>query len=62
MPEWLQTLVSINPVTYAVTAVRGLMHGTATSEQIGAALLACAVLFGIFAPLTMILYHNKDLH
>jgi len=60
MPSWLQTFVSINPVSHAVTAVRGLMHGTVTSGQIGSALLACAVLVAIFAPLTMYLFRNKN--
>ncbi len=62
MPSWLQVLVGINPISHAVTAVRGLMHGTVTSGQIGSALLACAVLIVIFAPLTMYLYRNKNTH
>jgi ABC-2 type transport system permease protein len=60
MPSWLQAVVNINPVTHAVTAVRGLMHGTVTSGQIGAVLLACAVLIVLFAPLTMYLFRNKN--
>jgi ABC-2 type transport system permease protein len=62
MPPWLQTFVGINPISHAVTAVRGLMHGTATSGDIGAALLASAILVVIFAPLTMYLYRNKNTH
>ena len=60
MPDLLQQLVSINPVTLIATAIRGLMHGTVTPEQIGYVLLSCAVLIGIFAPLTMYLYNNKN--
>jgi ABC-2 type transport system permease protein len=60
MPSWLQTFVNINPVSHAVTAARGLMHGTATADQIMWVLLACAILIGIFGPLTMRLYSNKN--
>jgi ABC-2 type transport system permease protein len=60
MPTWLQTFVNINPITHAVTAVRGLMHGTVTSGEIGTVLMSCAILIAIFAPLTMYLYRNKN--
>ncbi|KXK18951.1 MAG: ABC-2 type transporter [Chloroflexi bacterium OLB15] len=59
MPEWLQVVVNLNPITHVVTAVRGLMSGTATADQIGLVFLSCAVLIAIFAPLTMYLYSNK---
>jgi len=60
MPEFLQTFVSINPVSLIVTAVRGLMHGDVTSTEIGYVFLSCAILIAIFAPLTMYLYNNKN--
>lgn len=60
MPSWLQAFVNINPVTHAVTAVRGLMHGTVTPEQIVAVLVSSAVLIAIFGPITMYLYRNKN--
>lgn len=62
MPPWLQTFVNINPVSHAVTAVRGLVHGRATSGEIVAALVASVVLVAIFAPLTMYLFRNKNAH
>lgn len=62
MPSGLQAFVKVNPISLVVTAVRGLMHGTATSEQIVEALIGCAVLVVIFAPLTMYLYNNKNNH
>lgn len=62
MPSGLQAFVNINPITLVVNAVRGLMHGTATSQQISEALLASAILVAIFAPLTMYLYNNKNAH
>ena len=60
MPQWLQVVVGINPVSHATTAVRGLMHGTATSGDIVAAFIACAALIVIFAPLTMYFYNTKN--
>jgi ABC-2 type transport system permease protein len=59
MPAWLQAFVDVNPVSHLVTAVRGLIHGTATAGQVGWVLLASAALVGVFAPLTMHLYRNK---
>ena len=59
MPGWLEAVVRANPISHTSTAVRGLMAGTATAGQLGAVLLACAVLVGIFGPLTMYLYRNK---
>jgi ABC-2 type transport system permease protein len=59
MPPWLEALVGANPITHLATAVRGLMHGTATAGQIGWVLLASGALVTVFAPLTMHLYRNK---
>jgi ABC-2 type transport system permease protein len=60
MPQWLQAFVNINPITHAVTAVRGLMHGTVTPGEITTVLLSCVLLIGIFAPLTMYFFRNKN--
>lgn len=59
MPGWLEATVALNPITHLVTAVRGLMSGSAAAGQIIPVLIACAVLTAIFAPLTMQLYRNK---
>ena len=60
MPEFLQSLVSINPISLTATAVRGTMHGQVSITQIGVMLFSCAVLVAIFAPLTMFLYNRKS--
>ena len=60
MPPWLEVMVGANPITHLATAVRGLMHGTATTGQIGWVLLTSGVLVAVFAPLTMYLYRNKN--
>ncbi|WP_037671823.1 ABC transporter permease [Streptomyces griseus] len=59
MPGWLEAIVKVNPISVATTAARGLTHGNATGGQIAALLLLCAVITGIFAPLTMHLYRSK---
>jgi ABC-2 type transport system permease protein len=60
MPGWLQAFVSINPISHLVTAVRGLMHGTITADQIMLVLLISAGLVAIFGPLTMYVYRTKN--
>lgn len=62
MPSGLQAFVSVNPITLVTTAVRGLVHGTATTEDIMVSLLACALLIAIFSPITMYLFHNRGSH
>ena len=60
MPQFLQKFVNINPISLTATAVRGLIHGNVTAVQIAAMLLSSALLVVIFAPLTMVLYNNKN--
>jgi ABC-2 type transport system permease protein len=59
MPGWLEAVVNVSPISLLVTGVRGLMHGTATADQVAWVLLASAVLIVIFGPLTMYLYRGK---
>jgi ABC-2 type transport system permease protein len=60
MPDWLQTVVDVNPISHLVTAERGLMHGTATAGEVAWVLLASAALVAVFAPLTMYLYRKRQ--
>jgi ABC-2 type transport system permease protein len=59
MPGWLQAVVKVNPVTRVVIAVRDLMGGSVVAADIGWALLSCAVIVALFAPITMYLYNKK---
>lgn len=59
MPTWIGTIVDVNPISHLSTAVRGLLHGTVTSGQLGLVALSIGVLLAIFAPLTMHL-HNRN--
>ncbi|NKQ34682.1 MAG: ABC transporter permease [Chloroflexi bacterium] len=60
MPAFLQKLMRFSPVSLTATAVRGLIHGHVTTTQLGTMFLSCALLIVVFAPLTMILYNNKN--
>jgi ABC-2 type transport system permease protein len=59
MPWWLQAVVEVSPITLITAAVRGLMHGTASFDQLMWVFVSCAVLIAIFGPLTMRLYGSK---
>lgn len=59
MPSWLQAFIAVNPVAHAVTAVRGLMDGTAIATDIGLALLSPAIITALCAPVAMYLYARK---
>lgn len=59
MPGWLQSLVGINPVSFVVAAIRGVMDGTVTLAQIGLALLAPALITAACAPVAMYLYGRE---
>jgi len=60
MPNWMQTVIMFNPTTHIVTAARVLMHGTYSAWGITLALIVCAGLVCLFAPLTFALYGRKN--
>jgi len=60
MPSFLQTWVDLNPVSHLVTAVRGLMAGTATFSQVAWVLIASAAITAVAAPITMRLYRTRS--
>ncbi|HEX7770605.1 MAG TPA: ABC transporter permease, partial [Dokdonella sp.] len=59
MPGWMQTVVSLNPVTHLTSASRGLMHGQSVEADILWVLVAAALLTVVFAPLAMIMYRRE---
>ena len=59
MPGWLRVFVDVNPVSLMTTAMRGLMNGGVTWEQLGLALLAPVLLTVMLAPLTLWLYRRR---
>jgi len=59
MPGWLRAFVVVNPVSLMTTAMRGLMSGTATFDQIAVALIAPIALTLLLAPVTLWLYRRR---
>jgi len=59
LPDWLQTVVRLNPVSLVITALRDLMNEAAVTEQVGYALLGCVIIVGVFLPLTVRSYSRK---
>jgi len=59
MPSWLRGFVELNPVSKLSDAVRGLFTGGPVAGNATAALLACAVIIAIFAPLAVALYQRR---
>jgi ABC-2 type transport system permease protein len=59
MPGWLRAFVEVNPVSLMTSAMRGLMGGTATMEQVAVALIAPVTLTVLLAPVTVWLYRRQ---
>jgi len=59
MPGWLRAFVDVNPISLMSTAMRGLMAESATLGEIGAAVIAPAVLTLVLAPTTLWLYMRR---
>jgi ABC-2 type transport system permease protein len=59
MPGWMQTVVSVNPVSHLASASRGLMHGNVDAGDVIWVLLASLVVTAVFAPLAMRMYYRE---
>jgi len=59
MPGWLQSLVAVNPVALLVTAVRGVLGGTAAAGDIALALAGPAALTLVCVPVALRLYRRE---
>lgn len=60
MPSWLQGAVEVNPVSVVVTAIRELMAGAGQFSSVTLVLVYCAVLVGVFGPVSMYFYNRKS--
>lgn len=60
LPGWLEVFVELNPISWVVTAARGLMGGAASAGDIGLVLAIAAALTALFAPLTVHLYRRGN--
>ena len=59
LPGWLEAFVKLNPVSHVVSAVRDLANNGAVTAEVAWALLGCAVVVAIFAPLAVRSYSRK---
>ena len=53
MPRRLEAFAEINPVSLVITALRDLANHGQVTGAVGWALLGCAVVVAIFAPLSV---------
>lgn len=56
MPNWLQWLAGINPISHLISAVRELTNSGTIGSDLGISLIGAAVIVAIFAPLTVRAY------
>jgi len=59
LPSALETFVDVNPISFLVSASRGLMAGSADGGDIAVVLGVAALLTAVFAPLTAHLYRTR---
>lgn len=59
VPGWLQTFARINPISHVVTALRDLINDAALTPAVVWALLGCAVVIAVFAPLAVRSYQRE---
>ncbi|UMG91863.1 ABC transporter permease [Nocardioides sp. TF02-7] len=59
LPGWLEAFVSVNPVSHVVTAVRDLLNDGELTAHVGWALLGCAAVVAVFAPLAVRSWSRK---
>jgi ABC-2 type transport system permease protein len=58
LPGWLQAFVKVNPVSFLVSATRGLANQGIITSDAGWTLLAGLVVIAVFAPLSVWSYRR----
>ena len=59
MPGPLRAFAEVNPVSLVITAIRDLANEGAVTANVGWALLGCAVVIAVFAPLSVRAFNRK---
>jgi ABC-2 type transport system permease protein len=59
MPGWLRVFADTNPVSHVISAIRSLANDGRVTGEVGWALLGCAVVVAIFAPLSVRSFTRK---
>jgi ABC-2 type transport system permease protein len=60
LPSALEAFVNANPISFLVTASRGLMEGNGDTGDIAIVLATAAGLAAVFAPITVRLYRSRS--
>src|SRR5690625_803479 len=58
LPNWLAEFVRFNPVSHVISAIRDLANDGNITGEVGWALLGCAIVIAIFAPLAVRRYQR----
>ena len=59
MPTWLQRFADVNPVSHVISAIRELANNGAVTAEVGWAVLGCALVAAVCAPLAVRSYSRK---
>ncbi|HEX4473383.1 MAG TPA: ABC transporter permease, partial [Nocardioides sp.] len=59
MPSWLEGFANVNPVSHIISAIRDLANNGHVGADAGWALLGCAIVVAIFAPLSVRSFTRK---
>ncbi len=59
MPGWLAAFANVNPVSHVISAMRDLANHEQITSEVGWALLGCAVVVAVFAPLSVRSFSRK---
>jgi ABC-2 type transport system permease protein len=59
MPSWLHAFADVNPVSHVISAIRDLANDGQVTAEVGWALLGCAIVVAIFAPLSVRSFTRK---
>jgi ABC-2 type transport system permease protein len=59
MPDPLQAFAEINPVSLVITAIRDLANEGEVTADVGWALVGCAVVIAVFAPLSVRAFNRR---
>jgi ABC-2 type transport system permease protein len=59
LPTWLRHFVQVNPISHIVAGARSLANHAAVNADVGWALIGCALIIAVFAPLSVQAYTRK---
>lgn len=60
LPNWLQVIAKVNPVTHMITAIRSLLDKGVWNHEDWLVLVICVAIVIVFAPLTVLAYNKTN--